>query len=150
MDVAVTLAMRVVIPCMFMLVIMMCMIVHVRMAMIVTMMMGFCELAFGRKNINFSRVDATAVNAVQIQTNAELKGIDGLLKDGDRHAGIDQCSEKHVSTDAGEAIQVSNLHHVASDVMRDGSVVPRPMAEIGRSAFMEPLRKPSRSSVTNL
>ena len=71
---------------------------------------GFGRLAFGGQDIDFCGVDAAAVDAVQIEMNAEVERVDGSLENRDRNAGIDERGEKHVSADAGEAVEIDDLH----------------------------------------
>ena len=111
---------------------------------------GFGWLACGGQDIDFCGVDAAAVHAAHIEMNAEVKGVDGLLKNRDGNAGVDERGKKHVSADAGEAVEIGDLHHVVSDALGAGSWLFQPMVETGSRVFIDPLRKPSRSSVTNL
>lgn len=128
------------------------MIVAVRMivTVIVVMVEGFGWLAFSGQDVDFCRVNAAAVYAVHFEMNAEVERIDGILKDGDGNASIDERGEEHVSADTGEAVEIGDLHRVGSDAVGVGSWLFQPMVEAGRRVFMEPLRNPSRSSVTNL
>ena len=126
------------------------MIVIVAMAVFVVVVEGFGWLAFSGQDVDFCRVNAAAVYAVHFEMNAEVERIDGILKDGNGNASIDERGEEHVSADTGEAVEIGDLHRVGSDAVGVGSWLFQPMVEAGRRVFMEPLRNPSRSSVTNL
>lgn len=130
----------------FVIVVMVLMIVSVIMRMLVRMRVGargLRRLALGGQDVNLCRVDATAVGAVQIELNAKVKRIDSFLKNGNRNACVDERGEKHVSADAGETIEIGDLHRVVSGTVEADSGLFRsllqPMVEAGRSLFMEPL-----------
>ena len=89
---------------------------------------GFGWLACGGQDIDFCGVDAAAVHAAHIEMNAEVKGVDGFLKNRDGNAGVDERGKKHVSADAGEAIEIGDVHEAAS------------ICTNGSTAFMEPDR----------
>ena len=129
------------------------MVVIVIMRVLVRMRMCVCCLggmAFGGQNVDFCGINATAVNAVETEANAEVERIDCFLKNGNGNACVDERGEEHITADTGEAIEIGNLHRVVSDTFEAGSELFQPIVEAGRRLFMEPLRKPSRSSVMNL
>lgn len=107
-------------------------------------------MAFGGQDIDFCGINATAVDAVQIEVNAEVERIDSFLKNGNGDARIDERGKEHVSADTGEAVEIGDLHRVVSGTTGSGSGWFQPIVEAGRRVFMEPLRKPSRSRVMNL
>lgn len=65
-----------------------------------------------QKHARLGRLDAAAVDFPEFEGNAKRQGIRSHLE----HCGIDTCvnegAEKHVARDAGEALQIRNLHGV--------------------------------------
>jgi hypothetical protein len=55
-------------------------------------------------HIHFGGSDATAVHARNVQLGAETKSSYRLLESFRRNSGIDQCAEKHVAANSGEAV----------------------------------------------
>ena len=87
-----------------------------------------------------------AIDAPQFQLRTEVERADSILKHLERNARIDQRGKEHISADSGEAIEIRNLHFADSLIF-----IPLiAISDSGRSAFIEPDRYPSRSSVTYL
>jgi len=74
-------------------------------------------------NVNFCRGDSAAVDLFDLEAGVEVQGGCGLVEDGRIDAGINEGSEKHVTTDAGEAVEIGDAHgDIVSRVRRGGGV----------------------------
>jgi hypothetical protein len=60
------------------------------------------------QHVNFGRADAAAVHASNFECCADIQGFDGPLKKLAWNSSVDQRAKKHVTADAGEAIEVGN------------------------------------------
>lgn len=70
---------------------------------------GFGEVvAF--EDVDFGGGDAAAVDFFDLEGCAEVEGGGGLVEDLGVDSGVDESSEKHVATDAGEAVEVGDAH----------------------------------------
>ncbi len=58
------------------------------------------------QDVNFGRTDAAAIYAGNRQRGAYLQGCNCPLKEFGWNSGVNQCSQKHVAADAGEAVEV--------------------------------------------
>ena len=63
-------------------------------------------------DINFCRRDPTSHDAGYFEPCAHIERRDCVFQQLRRHAGIHQCTQKHVATDAGETLKVGNTHKV--------------------------------------
>ncbi len=61
-------------------------------------------------DLNFCGGDSAAVDFFYLEGGVEIEGGGGLVEDGGIEAGVDEGSEKHVTTDAGEAVEVGDAH----------------------------------------
>src|SRR5277367_6210291 len=94
------------------------------------------QLSLRCQNIYLSRVDAAAIHSAQAEFRPEMERLDGILKDLERNARIDQRGKEHISADSGEAIEIRNLHFADSLIF-----IPLiAISDSGRSAFIEPER----------
>ncbi len=108
------------------------------------------QFSLRSQHIDLRRVDAASIDAAQLQFRAKIKRGDGILKHLEWNARIDQRAEKHISADSGEAIQIRNLHLQTRYSPLVGLAPLIAISDAGSSAFIEPERYPSRSSVTYL
>ena len=56
--------------------------------------------------------DAAAVGFFDFEGGVEVQSCYGFVEDGGVDSGVDEGSEEHVATDAGEAIEVGDAHGV--------------------------------------
>src|SRR5258707_9271417 len=73
---------------------------------------GFFGEVFAFVDVNFGGGDSAAVDFFDLDGGVEIEGGGGLVEDGWIEAGVDEGSEKHVTTDAGEAVEVGDSHGV--------------------------------------
>src|ERR1019366_8820152 len=62
------------------------------------------------KYVNLGSGDAAAVHLADSQGRANAECGGRLVKHLRRNAGVDECGEKHVACDSGEAVEISNTH----------------------------------------
>ena len=65
-------------------------------------------LAF--KDVDLGAGDAASIHGFDVQRRAEVHGGCCILKDAGVDPGVNQGSEKHVSGDAGEAVEIGDAH----------------------------------------
>ena len=61
-------------------------------------------------DVNLCGGDSAAVNFFYLEGGIEIQGGGGLVKDCGIEAGVDEGSEEHVTTDAGEAVEIGDAH----------------------------------------
>ena len=61
-------------------------------------------------DVNFGGGDSAAVDLFDLEGGVEIQGGGGLVEDGGIEAGVEEGSEEHVATDAGEAVEVGDAH----------------------------------------
>ncbi len=99
----------------------------------------FRQLALAGQHIDLRRIDPAPVDSPQLQPRIQIKRRDSILHNIERHAGIHQRAQKHISTYAGEAIQIADLHCARSLA----GLTPAPaslISEAGSKAFIDPDR----------
>src|SRR6185437_9125606 len=69
----------------------------------------FCDLA-PFEHMDFGAGDAAAVYLLNAQRGVEREGYGCLVQHLGWHAGVKQCAEKHVSRDAGVAVEIGDAH----------------------------------------
>ena len=81
-------------------------------------------------DVNFCGGDSAAVDLFYLEGGVEIQGGGGLVEDGGIEAGVDEGSEEHVTTDAGEAVEVGDAHGgiVSWAAGNEGEVLRRPSA----------------------
>ncbi len=62
------------------------------------------------EDVDFGAGDAAAVDLFDFEGRAEVEGGGGVVEDLRVEAGVDEGSEEHVATDAGEAVEVGDAH----------------------------------------
>ena len=67
-------------------------------------------LMFRRDHVDFGCRNAAARNLAHFKTSAHVQRGGGFRKRGEGNAGVNQCAEQHVATNAGETFQISNTH----------------------------------------
>jgi hypothetical protein len=78
--------------------------------------------------------DTTAIYRTNCERSSEIQCGHGFVKHVGGNATANQGSEKHIATDTGKAVKISNAH---------GSycfTVAEVMADAGRTSFIEPER----------
>ena len=60
--------------------------------------------------MDFGAGDAAAVDLFDLEGGAEVEGGGGVVEDLRVEAGVEEGSEEHVATDAGEAVEVGDAH----------------------------------------
>ena len=65
---------------------------------------------FAFVDVNFCGGDSAAVDLFYLEGGVEIEGGGCLVEDGGIEAGIDEGAEKHVTTDTGKAVEVSDAH----------------------------------------
>jgi hypothetical protein len=68
------------------------------------------------EDVDLGGGDAAAVDGFDAEAGVEVEGGDGVVKDFSGNAGVEESAEKHVSSDAGEAIEISEAHGDLSDL----------------------------------
>lgn len=66
-----------------------------------------------RDHVHLRRRKTAAHHLPLLKARAHIQGSGCLLKQGKRNPCIDQCAKKHVATDAGKTLKISNSHRVA-------------------------------------
>lgn len=70
--------------------------------------------AFGQvcavEDVDFGGGDSAAVYFFDFEGRAEIEGGGGFVEDLGVYSGVDEGSEEHVATDAGEAVQIGDAH----------------------------------------
>src|SRR5882757_1051993 len=61
-------------------------------------------------DVNFCAGDSAAIDLFYLEAGVEIEGEGGLVEDRGIEAGVDEGSEEHVTTDAGEAVEVGDAH----------------------------------------
>jgi len=104
---AVTMLMVVLVLVLVLVIVMMLVVVRVGMAvrvgLLAVAMGGFGELALF-EDMDLGRVNAAAVCFFDLEDCAEVEGVGGVVEDLGGETGVDEGSEEHVATDAGEAV----------------------------------------------
>ena len=62
------------------------------------------------EDMDFAGGDAAAVYFLDFEGGVEVEGGGGLVEDLGVDSGVDEGSEEHVATDAGEAVEVGDAH----------------------------------------
>ncbi len=62
------------------------------------------------EDVDFGAGDAAAVDFFDFEGGAEVEGGGGVVEDLRVEAGVEEGSEEHVATDAGEAVEVGDAH----------------------------------------
>ena len=75
----------------------------------VSLAVGFGQLA-AFEDVDFGAGDAAAVDFFDFEGRAEVEGGGGVVEDLRIEAGVEEGSEEHVATDAGEAVEVGDAH----------------------------------------
>ena len=75
----------------------------------VRLAVGFRELAVF-EDVDFGAGDAAAVDFFDFDGGSEIESGGGVVKDLRIEAGVEESSEEHVATDAGEAVEVGDAH----------------------------------------
>ena len=70
---------------------------------------GFGQLAVF-EDLDFGAGDAAAVDFFDFEGRAQVEGGGGVVEDLRVEAGVEEGSEEHVTTDAGEAVEVCDAH----------------------------------------
>jgi hypothetical protein len=83
-------------------------IIPVRMGFVVCMR-GFGWLAVF-EDVDFGAGDAAAVDFFDFERGSEAESCRGVVKDLWVKASVEKSSEKHIATDAGEAVEVGDAH----------------------------------------
>ena len=60
--------------------------------------------------MDFGAGDAAAVYLFDLEGGSEVEGGGGVVEDLRVEAGVEESSEEHVATDAGEAVEVGDAH----------------------------------------
>ena len=60
--------------------------------------------------MDFGAGDAAAVDLFDLEGGSEVEGGGGVVEDLRVEAGVEEGSEEHVATDAGEAVEVGDAH----------------------------------------
>ena len=60
--------------------------------------------------MDFGAGDAAAVYLFDLEGGSEVEGGGGIVEDLRVEAGVEEGSEEHVTTDAGEAVEVGDAH----------------------------------------
>ena len=61
-------------------------------------------------DVNFGGGDSAAVDLFYLQAGVEIQGGGGFVENGGIDARVYEGSEEHVTTDAGEAVEVGDAH----------------------------------------
>ena len=67
---------------------------------------------FAFVDVNFCGGDSAAVDFFYLQGGVEVQRGYGFVEDFGIEARVDDGSEKHVTTDAGEAVEIGEAHEV--------------------------------------
>jgi hypothetical protein len=78
--------------------------------MIVRMIVRRVRVVAIHQHARFARADAASIYGIEDECSAEAEGRGGLLEERGRDASIDEGTEQHVSTEAGEAFEIANAH----------------------------------------
>jgi len=62
------------------------------------------------EDVDFGAGDAAAIDFFDREGGSEVEGGGGVVKDLRIEAGVEEGSEEHVTTDAGEAVEVGDAH----------------------------------------
>jgi len=62
------------------------------------------------EDVDFGAGDAAAIDFFDLEGGSEVEGGGGVVKDLRVEAGVEEGSEEHVATDAGEAVEVGDAH----------------------------------------
>jgi hypothetical protein len=62
------------------------------------------------EDIDLGRGDPAAIGLLDGEGRVKFECGDGLMEDFWGDAGVDQCAEKHISADAGEAVKIGDTH----------------------------------------
>lgn len=65
---------------------------------------------FSIEDMNFGGGDSAAVYLFNFEGGAEVERGGGFVEELGIDPGVDECSEEHVSADAGEAVQIGDAH----------------------------------------
>ena len=71
---------------------------------------GFFGQVCAFVDVNFCTGDSAAVDLFDLEAGVEVQGRCGLVEDGGIDAGVNEGSEKHVTADAGEAVEIGDAH----------------------------------------
>jgi hypothetical protein len=77
--------------------------------------LGWVDVRFFREpfafvDVNLGGGDSAAVDLFYLEAGVQVQGGGGLVEDGGIDTGIDEGSEEHVTTDAGEAVEIGDTH----------------------------------------
>jgi hypothetical protein len=64
----------------------------------------------GFEDVDLGAGDAAAVDGFDAETGVEVEGSYGVVKDFSGNASVEESAEKHVSSDAGEAVEIGDAH----------------------------------------
>lgn len=93
----------------------------------------FCEAA-RLEHVDLNGGDSAAIGLLDGKSCVEVECGDGLMENFGGDAGSNQCPEKHVAANAGEAIEIGDAH-APYCFMGEAAI-----AVAGRISFMEPER----------
>jgi hypothetical protein len=62
------------------------------------------------EDVDLGAGDAAAVDGFDAERGVEVEGSYGVVKDFSGNAGVEESAEKHVSSDAGEAVEIGDAH----------------------------------------
>ncbi len=62
------------------------------------------------ENEDFCGRDSAAIDLLDLERRSEIEGGCGLMEDPGVQAGIEEGAEKHVSANAGKAVEVGDAH----------------------------------------
>lgn len=103
------------------------------MIVIVRMLMLFSRLAV-LEDLYFDRGDSAAIDLAERERCIQIESFYRIVKNFSWNAGVDQCCKKHVATDAGKAVEISDAHESYCFTLAGV------MAVAGRISFIEPER----------
>ena len=70
--------------------------------------------------MNLCGGDSAAIDLFDFEGRVEIQAGDGFVEDTGIDSGVDKSTEEHVSTDAGEAVEVGDSHR--GIVSREGQI----------------------------
>ena len=105
----------------------------------------------GRQHVHFGCGQPPAGHLAQAKLRAHIERGRGLRQGGKGNACIDKGAQQHVAADARKTLQITNSHRDVILTCRPGGILYAPRrvsTSTGKTAFIEPVRKPAQSRVT--
>src|SRR5271170_1567702 len=72
------------------------------------------DFSLQRQNIHFRRVDAAAIRSSKLKPRLEPNRCNRFFQHRKRHSRIHKSAKKHVATDSGKTVEVTDLHRASS------------------------------------